>query len=169
MHTEAYEAVATMRDAAGIGAGAGCVALDLGGADINGTARAHFPGATWFGLDAEPGPGVDFVADACTWQPDRTYDLVLCTELLEHVEEWQKCVLTAWWALRRGGHLILTCASDGRRPHGARGEMDPAPGEWYANVPPGPIEVLLDQVFAVSAVHYNPIPGDVYAWARRIS
>jgi hypothetical protein len=110
---------------------------------------------------------VQIVADAREWDPDREYDIVLCTELLEHVQHWERCVETAWRALADGGYLIITCASTGRRAHGARGALDPAPGEWYQNVPPDRLEQLLDMTFRAHHVIYNPAPGDAYAWARK--
>ncbi|GAA1281278.1 class I SAM-dependent methyltransferase [Saccharothrix xinjiangensis] len=167
MHPEALEGARAMIDAAGVDARADLLGLDLGGADINGTARSLLPMVRWVGLDAQAGPGVDIVADARTWTPDREYDVVLCTELLEHVQGWERCIGTAWRALREGGHLVVTCASTGRRPHGARGEFHPGPGEWYANVPPDALEDLLREAFAASHVRYRANPGDAYAWARK--
>ncbi|MEV8439138.1 methyltransferase domain-containing protein [Actinosynnema sp. NPDC051121] len=168
MHPEALEGARNMIAAAGVDQTAELVGLDLGGADINGTARALLPMVKWFGLDLDPGPGIDIVADAREWEPDREYDVVLCTELLEHVQGWQPCIVTAWRALRRGGYLILTCASTGRRPHGVRGDLHPGPGEWYANVPVDELEQLLNAVFGGSYhVRYRADPGDAYAWARK--
>lgn len=169
MHPEALRGAERMMQLAGIPTvhQHELVALDLGGADINGTARSLLPNAKWFGLDLEAGPGVDIVADARSWVPDRQYDLVLCTELLEHVEGWEQCVITAARALRRGGHFIVTCASTGRRPHGARGGMDPEPGEWYMNVPADMLAQLMLMTFSTSHVEYNRNPGDAYGWARK--
>ncbi|MEU0467299.1 methyltransferase domain-containing protein [Amycolatopsis sp. NPDC006131] len=156
-----------MLDAAGLDTTAPVDALDLGGADINGTARHLLPNATWTGLDIQPGPGVDIVADATTWQPDRVFDVVVCTELLEHVQNWRAVLATAHAALRAGGVLVLTCASNGRRPHGARGDMDPAPGEWYGNVDWEDIGDELAHLFTEYQVVFNPNPGDCYAWGRK--
>lgn len=162
-------------------------ALDLGGADVNGTARDLFdPATTWFGLDIAPGPGVDIVADARSWNgmiiPDEgfplpAFDLVLCTELLEHVAPhpssgpdsgWQGVVETMWRVLNPGGYAFLTCASTGRRPHGARGEHDVPEGEHYHNVEPGTFEdYLLTRSWSDGATEYNPNPGDLYAWMRK--
>lgn len=170
MHPEAYDGARRMIAAAGIDPAADLLGLDLGGADINGTARELLPKVHWVGLDAAPGPGVDIVADACTWIPDRSeYDVVLCTELLEHVEHAERCLATAYLALRPGGHLILTCAATGRRPHGARGALDPVPGEWYANIEPGRLRTALSDLFGGHRCHveYQPNPGDAYAWARK--
>jgi hypothetical protein len=59
--------------------------LDVGGRWINGGVRELFPNADpYVSLDIVDGPGVDIVADAATWVPDRAYDLVVCTEVFEH-------------------------------------------------------------------------------------
>lgn len=167
MHPEAYDAVARMITASGINPHGQWTGLDIGGRDVNGTARAHLPGARWHGLDAVPGPGVDIVADARTWEPDALYDVVLSTELLEHVDRWAEVIPTMYWALDPAGPglVLITAASTGRAPHGASGEWEPPPGEHYGNVDPGELRAHLGAWFETVHVEYNPHPGDVYAWA----
>lgn len=167
----------------------GPLALDIGGADVNGSARRWFPETTtWFGLDIAPGPDVDIVADATTWRGELdsvaglgmtlpAFDIVLCTEVFEHVEKWPLILDTIHEALVPGGHAFLTFASTGRRPHGARGELDPPAGEWYRNVSPEEFQHAVQNVGLLvdyatppwSAGHmcYNPNPGDIYAWLRK--
>lgn len=167
MHPEAHAAMDRMLTEAGIDRAATLRVLDLGGADINGTARGLLPKAEWTGLDIEPGPGVDIVADATKWDIPRNieFDAVVCTELLEHVECWLLVLHTASAALKPGGHLFITCASDGRPPHGARGGPEPAPGEHYGNIQLGLLRLALETHFSEVQVTYNPNPGDAYAWA----
>lgn len=110
--------------------------LELGGRDVNGNARHLWPNVTWTGLDITPGPGVDIVADARTWTPDRSYDLVLCTEVLEHVEDWQSILNTAGKALTEGGYMVITCAGPGRAPHSGREATALHPDEHYRNIDP---------------------------------
>lgn len=148
-------------------------ALDLGGADVNGTARDVVDRVRlchWTGADIEPGPGVDWVMDATQPPADKAgqWDVVLCTEVLEHVREWFSVVLTIYNLLKPGGFAFISCASSGRRPHGARGALWPEPGEWYGNIP----AIELDNALAATpfygwTVTYNPSPGDAYAWARK--
>jgi hypothetical protein len=166
MHDEARAGMARMIEASGIDLSGRLDALDMGGVDINGTTRDLFPQARWTGLDIEDGPGVDVVADAATWQTKRRFDIVTCTELLEHVEDWRGCIGTAHGVLKRGGYLFITAASTGRYPHGARGGPSPLPGEWYTNIAPDALTVAL-AAFSMSHVEFNPNPGDVYAWARK--
>ncbi len=121
--------------------------LDLGGQDINGTVhdfilgRMNFYGQklTLDVLDIEDGPGVTIVGDArrTDWWNGQPYDVVISTEMLEHLENWQHSVDVAHKVLRPGGWFIGTCASNGRQEHGATGAPVPAEGEWYRNVDPG--------------------------------
>jgi SAM-dependent methyltransferase len=192
MHPEALEAVRRMVNVSGyikyekaLGSPER-VGLDLGGADINGTARAVVPFVErWFGSDIESGPGVDWVWDATAYVPVAnydTFDVVLCTELLEHVEDWPAVVRNIWELLAPGGYAFLTFAGCsrlagwGRRPHGARGGLHPEPGEYYGNVEhldfvqvlaetlDGDYSGLIGPAFEVWT---RPVPGDIYAWFKK--
>lgn len=110
------------------------VALDIGGRDVNGHCRDLWPNTRWTVLDILDGPGVDVVADAADWAPDQLYDLVLCTEVLEHTPRWAQVVATAAEALRPGGRLVVTCAGPGWPEHSALADGPLQPGEYYANV-----------------------------------
>jgi hypothetical protein len=178
MHAEAYEAVGGMvkesgHDFADLEPSTLWFGLDVGGRDVNGTARDWFPTTLWQGLDIRPGPGVDIVADATVWTADedtRAYDFVLSTECLEHVEHWRGIIRAAASALHENGPQLafFTAASTGRGAHGASGEHTPPPGEWYGNVTQGELATELDKYFEFTSVRYNPNPGDVYAWARGV-
>lgn len=170
MHLEAYNGLSTMLRESGLNLNHSWVALDFGGRDINGSTRELLPNTKWTGLDIVPGPGVDIVRDATLDWPDdyKTYDMVITTELFEHVEDWRGVIRTCAQALSNSGEemLFITCASTGRRPHGASGEMDPPPGEWYQNIEPDEMRRQLSKFFAHFEVTYNPNPGDIYAWAQ---
>ena len=172
MHPEARDGLARQLEASGLDLTAPWRVLDLGGRDVNGGVRDLLPAAKWTGLDIAAGSGVDLVHDATTPWPDDfdRFDLVVSTEVLEHVEHWPAVLRTAAQALEPGGPeaLFVTCASTGRRPHGASGEMDPPPGEWYGNVPPGLLEARLLDAFERVAVEYRANPGDAYAWAQGV-
>jgi hypothetical protein len=176
MHLEAYNGLATMLNESGLDLNRAWSALDLGGRNINGSIRDLIPGAYWEGLDIVDGPGVDIVRDATLDWPSymNRYDIIVTTELLEHVEDWRGVIRTAAQILRCDDErvwdkeeiIFITCASTGRRPHGASGELDPPPGEWYGNIAPDEMERQLDKFFTHYQVTYNPMPGDVYAWAQ---
>jgi SAM-dependent methyltransferase len=202
MHPEALDAVRRMMVESGYPSADDPdrhrMGIDFGGADVNGTARALFsPAVTWHGLDIAPGPGVDIVADARTWEgmPDLDpreiteagqvmcslvhADVILCTELLEHVAPlpdditadsgWVQVLQTMHRVLKPGGFAFITCASTGRRPHGARGEHDVPIGEHYRNVDPGLFSTAVSAIGGWSAgrMHFNPNPGDLYAWMKK--
>ena len=184
MHPEALEAVRRMVNVSGyikydkaLGAPE-LIGLDLGGADINGTARKVVPFVErWYGSDIEPGPGVDYIGDATDSRiiPDpKTFDVILCTELLEHVRNWPAVLENMFTWLGVGGYAFLTFAgTDGmtwaRRPHGARGGLHPDPGEYYGNVLLSEFESVLSEVVDGEEfeVWTRPVPGDIYAWFRK--
>ncbi|MFJ9387712.1 class I SAM-dependent methyltransferase [Nocardioides sp. NPDC101246] len=129
MHTEALAWVVDYAPALGDPASV----LDIGGRDVNGTPRHLFPSAEYVSLDVLP--GADITADAATWQPDRLYDAVVCTEVFEHAEHWRDICRTAHKACVPGGALVITCAGPGRALHsGVDGGPALHPGEWYCNV-----------------------------------
>jgi hypothetical protein len=111
--------------------------LEIGSLDINGSVRPMFPDvALYHGIDLADGPGVDEVADAATWTPDRTYDVVVCAEVLEHAPSWRQILATMWAATAPGGVLVMTCACSPRPAHSAVDGWDVRAGEHYANVEP---------------------------------
>jgi SAM-dependent methyltransferase len=118
----------------------GGAVLDIGGRDVNGTTRGLFPGATYTVVDINEAPNVDIVADAADLDlPDR-YDVVVCTEVLEHAERAPEIVAAAYRHLIPHGAFVATMAGPGRRPHSAHGDPDPRPGEFYSNVVPSELE-----------------------------
>lgn len=110
------------------------VVLDIGGRDMNGSCRALFPNSTYVSLDIADGCGVDVVADAATWVPDRAYDVVVCAEVFEHTPVWPAMCGTAYAACRPGGVFVVTCAGPGRHPHSGRCAGPLQPGEYYRNL-----------------------------------
>jgi len=79
--------------------------LDLG-ASI-GPYAAYFPNR--IGVDIEKAPGVDVVADAHALSfRGGSFDVVLATEILEHLQEPQKAADEMLRVLRPGGTLLLT-------------------------------------------------------------
>lgn len=118
-------------------------ALDLGGRDVNGSVRDYWPAMTWTGADLYEGPGVDLVGDCRELVTTDRYELVICTEVLEHVYGWGNLVATAWRLLVPGGLFIATAAGPRRRPHHYNGGGPPHPGEWYRNVHPDELRTVL--------------------------
>jgi methyltransferase family protein len=145
--------------------------LDLGGRVVNwDSPRVLFPNATSYTvLDILPGPGVDIVADAATWNPNgRRYDVAVAAELFEHAPEWPAICRTAFAALAPGGQFIVTTAAPGRPPHSGVDGMALRFGEFYANVPPAALQAALEDAgFVDIEVDVQPSPSDVRAVATR--
>lgn len=125
-----------------------CYVIDLGGADRNPGAphvRNLFTGAKLYTVvDVADELDVDVVADVTAPFPwpgfpfDSTstllYDVVICTEVFEHVAGWRSILTNAAALLRNGGALIATCAGPGRPPHSMSDTGDPELDEHYAGV-----------------------------------
>lgn len=168
--------------------------LDLGGRDVNGHARRFWPWLCWHVVDLafpewprswpvyydrpDDTQGTEWLCrgDATEWPSpgspaEGTYDLVLSTELLEHVAGWRRVLESAGRALRRpGGVLVVTCAGPGRPEHGAQGG-ELAAGEHYANLEPDALGAAVDAlglewrlVVSPSSLGGNDL--HLIAWAR---
>lgn len=178
MHAEAYMAVRRMIQLAGINREEPWQAIDVGGAYWNGSARPELPKARWTILELEPpevGGGKEdwdqyVVGDATIWRPEdsgfKKFDVVLCTELLEHVELWPDVVKTLAACVTEHGSVFITCASTSRPVHGSTGAPSPAEGEWYGNVDVPDLELELRKHFGFVWIDYAYPPGDAYALAR---
>lgn len=143
MHEQAYDWVAA-QVAARTADGPAPAVLEIGSLDINGSVRPLFPGAAHYhGLDLVAGDGVDEVADAATWSPPRTYDVVVSAEVLEHAPSWRDILAMMVRATAPGGTLLMTCAAPGRAPHSAVDGLQVRDGEHYANVSPADVRALL--------------------------
>jgi len=108
--------------------------IEIGSRDINGSARAHFPGATWTGLDLIAGPAVDVVCDALEYTPTQLVDMVICCEVLEHCAYWGEILHHVANWLKPGGRILITCGGPGRDPHSAFDGGALQPDEHYGNI-----------------------------------
>lgn len=95
----------------------GRTVLEVGSYDVNGSVRpivmAHHP-ASYLGIDIEPGPGVDEVCElADAARRFGQFDLVICTEVLEHVADWRGSALTLSSLVAPGGALLITTRGPG--------------------------------------------------------
>jgi cyclopropane fatty-acyl-phospholipid synthase-like methyltransferase len=142
--------------------------LDIGGRDVNGTARPLFPNAApYLVVDLQPGRNVDIVADAATWEPTREFDVVLSLECFEHTYSWREITATAFKACAPGGAFIVTCAGPGRHPHsGVDGGRRMFPGEEYQNLSTDELGAVLTACGFVDVV-LDSLGEDTRAWARK--
>lgn len=97
--------------------------LEVGSRDVNGSPRGILAGIPWLnyiGCDIEAGPGVDIIADALKLDEvfaEGQSDIVLATELLEHVSDWRLALYQMAKQLVVGGLMIITTRSPGFEYH----------------------------------------------------
>lgn len=105
---------------------AGRDVLEVGSQNVNGSPREvlmpHSP-SLYVGVDFAPGRDVDHVLDVQKesfrqfFYP-KLWDVVVSTEMLEHVEDWRSAVSNLKRVLVDGGLLILTTRGPGFPYHG---------------------------------------------------
>lgn len=102
--------------------------LEVGSRNVNGSYRGLIePCAEYLGVDLVGGAGVDVVCDAADLDRatgGRQFDLVVCTEMLEHAERWADVVHNLKAAVKPGGFLAVTTRSPGFPRHDY-------PGDWW--------------------------------------
>jgi SAM-dependent methyltransferase len=109
--------------------------IEIGSLNVNGTIRDLFPHAIWTGIDRVAGLCVDVVCDAAEFVPESLVDVVICCEVFEHADNWQRLIESAFQWLVPGGVLVMTCAGLGRQSHSCDGG-ELKPDEYYRNLSP---------------------------------
>lgn len=103
---------------------AGKSVLESGARDVNGSVRPIFEKlgcASYVGTDIEVGPRVDRLCDAVNLIDTfgaKSFDVVVSTEMLEHVPHWRAVVHNFKQVLKPGGTLFITTRSLGFGFHG---------------------------------------------------
>lgn len=93
--------------------------LEVGSYDENGSVRHLFHTKDYVGVDMRSGPGVDRVINAhyLAVNLPGPYDVIVCTEMLEHDDRFWVSLHQMGLVLRQGGHLILTTRGNGFPHH----------------------------------------------------
>jgi SAM-dependent methyltransferase len=93
--------------------------IEVGAYDVNGSVRPYVeslaPGS-YLGVDITAGPRVDRILDAqelVSQLGGESADIVITTEMLEHVRDWHAVVTNLKGVLRPGGYLLVTTRSAG--------------------------------------------------------
>jgi SAM-dependent methyltransferase len=103
---------------------AGKRVLEVGSRNVNGSARRFIESmhpAEYVGVDIEAAPEVDVICDIEKLGEKfdaESFDLVVTTEVLEHVRDWRRSVSNLKRMCRPGGSVIVTTRSYGFAYHG---------------------------------------------------
>ena len=100
---------------------AGKNVLELGSRNVNGSIRGYIEylgAASYTGIDFIDGVGVDLVTDVCNFKPSTQYDVVISTEMLEHVENWKIVVKAIKDSCKMDGMIIISTRGPGMVYHG---------------------------------------------------
>ncbi len=135
----------------------GGAVLEVGSLDLNGSLRplveALEPGS-YLGVDIRKGPGVDELCDAAELVKRfglESFDLLIATELLEHVRDWRTVVSNFKQVVRPDGVMLITTRSRGF-PHHAH------PHDFW-RYEPGDVEVIFSDCI-IEALEPDPqVPG----------
>jgi SAM-dependent methyltransferase len=142
---------------------AGKSVLEVGALDVNGSVRSHIESlrpSRYVGVDLEPGPCVDEICDVAELVQRfgrESFDLVVSTEVVEHVEDWRTAFEQMKLVLKPDGTLVLTTRSIGFPPHGH-------PYDFW-RYQREDMETILADFTDVQITHAKP-PG-VFVYARK--
>ena len=98
--------------------------LEVGSYDVNGTIRPVIEllnPLEYVGIDIEKGPGVDIVCkaeDIIKEFGKESFDIVISTELLEHIINWRKVISNFKNICKSDGIILITTRSYGCHYHG---------------------------------------------------
>ena len=138
--------------------------IEVGAYNFNGSLRSlveDFYPASYIGVDISPGPAVDQICNAedlIASFGNNKFDMLICTELLEHVGNWQKVVHNIKNVMKPRGILILSTRSIGFPWH-------PCPNDfWRFQIQD--IRLIFSD-FAIDVLKSDPHDMGVFLFARK--
>lgn len=139
-------------------------AIEVGALDINGSLRTtieSYNPAHYVGVDIKKGPGVDEICDAHylleRFGPS-SFDLLICTEMLEHIRSWQTAVKNFKNILTPNGIILITTRSTGFVYHGYPFDF------WRFEIPD--MQFIFSD-FTIEALEKDPLMPGVFLKARK--
>jgi SAM-dependent methyltransferase len=103
--------------------------LEVGSCDINGSLRPIIESlgpAEYVGVDLTEGRGVDIICDARDLVERfgrESFDIVISTEMLEHVRDWRAVISNMKNVCRPGGIMLITTCTKGFQYHEFPGDF----------------------------------------------
>jgi SAM-dependent methyltransferase len=140
--------------------------LEVGSYDTTGTVRPGLEACaplSYVGVDIVPGPSVDElcnVLDLARRFGPGAFDIVISTEMVEHVRDWRRAFRNMFGVLAEGGTLVVTTRSFGFAWHSG-------PEDYWRYEPAD--MAMIAAGMAVQAIERDPISPGVFVAARRTS
>lgn len=97
--------------------------LEVGSLDVNGSVKPfimQFKPYEYIGVDIQSGPSVDILCKAENLVDifgPQSFDLVISTEMMEHIFDWKAAIDNMKTVLRPSGYIVITTRSLGFPRH----------------------------------------------------
>ena len=97
--------------------------IEIGSYNVNGSIRGFVTSLNpnkYIGVDMREGPGVDIVCDANDIVErfgEASFDVVISTDTMEHIENWRGAMSNFKRVCKSGGIMIITTVSKGYGKH----------------------------------------------------
>ena len=139
--------------------------MEIGARNVNGSVKPIFlqHGCNeYVGIDLFPGQNVDIIMDGLNAVEnfgEESFDVVVATEVLEHVEKWQEFIANMKVVCKQGGIIYLTTRSHGYPPHDF-------PGDYWRFEVEDIYTMFVD--FTVECVEKDTLSPGVFVKARKM-